>query len=89
MLQNGQAVAVKKLVFSPGMHDKHFENEVYHLARLSHENIVRIVGYCYEIQHILISYNGKHCFAEMPQRFLCLELLPKGSLEKHISGRSI
>ncbi|CAL5042253.1 unnamed protein product [Urochloa decumbens] len=84
VLCNGQVVAVKKLVALPGVHDKHFENEVYHLTRLNHENIIRIVGYCYEIQHILIEHNGKYCFAEVPQRLLCLELLPKGSLEKQI-----
>lgn len=88
VLRNGQVVAVKKLLCLPGMHDKHFENEVYHLTRLKHENIVRIVGYCYEIQHILIEHNKKIRFAEMPQRLLCLEFLPKGSLEKHISGMS-
>ncbi|CAN6221022.1 unnamed protein product [Urochloa humidicola] len=88
VLRNGQVVAVKKLLFLPGMHDKHFENEVYHLTRLKHENIIRIIGYCYEIQHILIEHNGNYCFAEMPQRLLCLELLPKGSLEKHISDAS-
>ncbi|CAL5039062.1 unnamed protein product [Urochloa decumbens] len=88
VLCNGQVVAVKKLVALPGVHDKHFENEVYHLTRLNHENIIRIVGYCYEIQHILIEHNGKYCFAEVPQRLLCLELLPKGSLEKQISDAS-
>ncbi|KAF8648321.1 hypothetical protein HU200_064902 [Digitaria exilis] len=88
VLRNGHMVAVKKLLFLPGMHDKHFENEVYHLTSLKHENIVRIVGYCYEIQHILIEHNKKIRFAEMPQRLLCLEFLPKGSLEKHISDGS-
>ncbi|CAL5053403.1 unnamed protein product [Urochloa decumbens] len=88
VLRNGQVVAVKKLVFLPGVHDKHFENEVYHLTRLKHENIIRILGYCYEIQHVLIEHNGKYCFAEVPQRLLCLELMPKGSLEKQISDAS-
>ncbi|CAL5053402.1 unnamed protein product [Urochloa decumbens] len=88
VLCNGQVVAVKKLMLLPGMNAKHFEIEVYHLTRLKHENIIRIVGYCYEIQHILIEHNGKCCFAEVAQRLLCLEYMPKGSLRGYLSDEA-
>ena len=52
MLENGDVVAVKKLVSMPGVNDVQFENEVYHLMMLKHKNIVRFLGYCFETQHV-------------------------------------
>lgn len=86
MLDNGDVVAVKKLVSMPGVNDLLFENEVYHLMMLKHQNIVRFLGYCFETRHLCIIHKGKHRFAEMPEKLLCLEYLPNGSLERHISG---
>ena len=63
-----------------------FENEVYHLMMLKHPNIVRFVGYCYETRHECKEYNGKHVFAEVAEKLLCLEYLPKGSLDNHLAG---
>lgn len=86
MLDNGDVVAVKKLLCMPGVNDLQFENEVYHLMMLKHQNIVRFLGYCFETRHLCIIHKGKHRFAEMPEKLLCLEYLPNGSLERHISG---
>uniref|UniRef100_A0ACD5YC42 Uncharacterized protein n=1 Tax=Avena sativa TaxID=4498 RepID=A0ACD5YC42_AVESA len=82
-------IAVKKIISSlvPGL-QKQFENEVYHLMVLNHPNIVRFVGYCYEIQNACIEYNGKYVFAEMAERLLCLEYLPNGSLDKYLTDES-
>ena len=82
-------IAVKKIMSSlmPGL-QKQFENEVYHLMTLKHPNIVRCLGYCYEIKNACVEYNGKYVFAQMAEKLLCLEYLPKGSLDKYLSGMS-
>ena len=87
MLENGEIIAVKKIVSSlmPGLQKK-FENEVYHIMRLKHPNIVRCVGYCYETRNECLEYNGKLVFAEKAERLLCLEYIPKTSLDKYITG---
>jgi len=88
MLENGDVVAVKKLASMPGVNDVQFENEVYHRMMLKHKNIVRFLGYCFETQHVCIMHKGRYCFVEMPEKLLCLEYLPNGSLDRHISDES-
>ncbi|KAL6655077.1 hypothetical protein ACP70R_005903 [Stipagrostis hirtigluma subsp. patula] len=85
VLQNGQVIAVKKVLFLPGKQEKQFENELTKLMRLKNKNIVRLVGYCYNITKILVEIEGKYHFADMAEMLLCLEFVPEGSLEKHIS----
>ncbi|KAI4964048.1 hypothetical protein ZWY2020_008445 [Hordeum vulgare] len=88
VLRNGEMMAVKKLMaYMPGF-QKQFENEVYHLMRLTHPNIVRCVGYCYETQNLCLEYNGKYIFAETAERLLCLEYMPNGSLDNHLRDES-
>ncbi|GJN35249.1 hypothetical protein PR202_gb23999 [Eleusine coracana subsp. coracana] len=54
VLQNGDMVAVKKLMSTmPDTKDRQFENEVHHLMRLKHPNIVQLLGYCSEKENIL------------------------------------
>lgn len=85
VLQNGEVIAVKKIVSSvmPGL-EKQFANEVCHLMMVKHPNIVRCVGYCFEIHNECLEHNGKYIFAEMAERLLCLEYLPNGSLDKYL-----
>ncbi|KAF7082429.1 hypothetical protein CFC21_086301 [Triticum aestivum] len=52
---------------------------------VQHENIVRLLGYCYETRNKIAEYNGKLVFAGYDERLLCLEYLQSGSLEDHIS----
>lgn len=66
-----------------------FENEVHHLMRLRHSNIVRLMGYCYETKKVILEYRGENVFAERSEMLLCLEYLPKGSLDDYISGMTI
>jgi serine/threonine protein kinase len=73
----------------PGLQEKQYENEVRHLMRLIHPNIVKLVGYCSETKEDLVLYNGKHVYAEKSERLLCLEYTPNGSLRDHISGMRI
>uniref|UniRef100_A0ACD5Y3E3 Uncharacterized protein n=2 Tax=Avena sativa TaxID=4498 RepID=A0ACD5Y3E3_AVESA len=89
VLQNGEMIAVKKIVslLMPNMKKK-FENEVSHLIRLKHPNIVRCVGYCYETRNACVEYNGELVFVERAERLICLEYMSKGSLENYLSDES-
>lgn len=66
--------------------DKQFTNECTNLMRLQHQNIVRLVGYYYEIAHKVVEYNGQYIYAGVEERALCFEYLQGGSLDKHLSG---
>ena len=64
-------VAVK--VFSPessAQGRKEFENEVRTISRLRHRNLVQLLGWCDSCRGLLLVY----------------ELVPEGSLDKHIYG---
>lgn len=64
----GIVVAIKKL--KPGSFQGHKEwlAEVNYLGQLHHENLVKLVGYCFESENRLLVY----------------EYMPKGSLENHL-----
>lgn len=47
------------------------QSEVNFLGRLSHPNLVRLLGYCWEDKELLLVY----------------EFMQKGSLENHLFGR--
>jgi pyruvate dehydrogenase phosphatase len=70
----------------PGLDDTHFRNEFNHLMRVQHPNIMRLVGYCYNLGHQRFKHGGDYIFALVQERVLCIEYLPGGSLDKHISG---
>jgi hypothetical protein len=57
--------------------------------RVQHQNIVRLVGYCYETCREYVEYSGKYVWAEEDKRVLCFEYLQGGSLDKHISGKIV
>lgn len=79
---------MKKLYHMPGLDDEQFK-EFNNLMRVNHQNIVRLVGYCYEIRYKHFEHNGGFSFAEMAERALCFEYFEAGSLDKHLSGMSI
>uniref|UniRef100_A0ACD5ZDR4 Uncharacterized protein n=1 Tax=Avena sativa TaxID=4498 RepID=A0ACD5ZDR4_AVESA len=83
--QDGRKIAVKKLYDMPGLDDKQFLNEYKNLTRLRHKNIVRLVGYCRDIQEVHVMYEGKLFLAERAHRALCLEYMSNGRLEKYLS----
>jgi serine/threonine protein kinase len=83
---DGEKVAVKKLYDMPGLDDKQFLNEFNNLRRVQHINIVRLVGYCHDIQEVHVMYQGKLVLAEKTHRALCLEYISNGSLDKYLSG---
>ncbi|KAL6638409.1 hypothetical protein ACP70R_023904 [Stipagrostis hirtigluma subsp. patula] len=85
----GVLIAVKRLTLTmPASQDKQFENEIRHLMKLKHPNIVQLVGYCSETEDIVVQYDGKYVCAEKSERLICLEYLTKGSLHKYLSDES-
>ncbi|KAG2565721.1 hypothetical protein PVAP13_7NG135100 [Panicum virgatum] len=87
--KNGDDVAVK--ILRDGNNDlgyRQFRNEFYNLMKVKHNNIVQILGYCYEIEQIRMEYGGKIVFAEKTHRALCFEYLQNGSLQNHLHDES-
>ncbi|KAL6870839.1 hypothetical protein ACP4OV_014687 [Aristida adscensionis] len=82
-------IAVKRLYGMPEITEKQFQNEFYNLARLQHQNIVRLISYCYEIQKKCVKLKHekqeRHIFADYTCMGLCLEYMENGSLDKYLS----
>ena len=82
---NGQKIAVKLLYNNmQTIDDKQFKHEFENLIVLKHQNIVRLVGYCYETQRQHMEFEGRHVFGEITYKALCFEYMPRGSLQKHL-----
>ncbi|EHA8586637.1 Receptor-like cytoplasmic kinase [Cocos nucifera] len=67
----GMVVAVKKLNPESMQGLEEWQSEVNFLGRLSHPNLVRLLGYCWEDKELLLVY----------------EFMAKGSLENHLFRR--
>uniref|UniRef100_A0ACD5W367 Uncharacterized protein n=1 Tax=Avena sativa TaxID=4498 RepID=A0ACD5W367_AVESA len=88
VLENGEAVAVKKLYSQPGFDGDQFKNELLNLMRVQHQNIIRLVGYCSEKRDRVVEHEGKLVVASMEEKALCLEYMQGGTLEELISDES-
>uniref|UniRef100_A0A0D9XR02 Protein kinase domain-containing protein n=1 Tax=Leersia perrieri TaxID=77586 RepID=A0A0D9XR02_9ORYZ len=82
--KNGEEIAVKVLKFSPEHGDEQFLNE-FNLMKVKHENIVQLVGYCYQINVKPGKYLGNRVFVHQPFRALCFEYVQNGSLKNYLS----
>ncbi|TVT97020.1 hypothetical protein EJB05_57751, partial [Eragrostis curvula] len=87
LLRNGGTVAVKKLANSIVIDEKTYNQEVACLMRAKHKNVVRFLGYCADTQGKICHHSGKFVMADVQQRLLCFEYLPKGSLDQYISSK--
>ncbi|CAL5326561.1 probable serine/threonine-protein kinase PIX13 [Camellia sinensis] len=67
----GMIVAIKKLSHESVQGFREWQSEVNFLGRLSHPNLVKLLGYCWEDQELLLVY----------------EFMQKGSLENHLFRR--
>ncbi|CAL0307289.1 unnamed protein product [Lupinus luteus] len=67
----GTIIAVKKLNSESIQGIEEWQSEVTFLGRLSHPNLVKLLGYCLEETELLLVY----------------EFMQKGSLENHLFGR--
>lgn len=68
---SGSVIAVKKLNSESMQGFQEWQAEVNFLGRLSHPNLVKLLGYCWEDKELLLVY----------------EFMQKGSLEHHLFGR--
>lgn len=68
---SGLAVAIKKLNSESCQGLEEWQSEVNFLGRLSHPNLVKLLGYCWEDDELLLVY----------------EFMQRGSLENHLFGR--
>ncbi|KAJ1415630.1 Serine-threonine/tyrosine-protein kinase, catalytic domain [Sesbania bispinosa] len=68
---SGTVIAVKKLNSESLQGIEEWQSEVHFLGRLSHPNLVKLLGYCLEETELLLVY----------------EFMQKGSLENHLFGR--
>uniref|UniRef100_A0A2P2IMA0 non-specific serine/threonine protein kinase n=1 Tax=Rhizophora mucronata TaxID=61149 RepID=A0A2P2IMA0_RHIMU len=68
---SGTVIAVKKLNSESLQGFEEWQSEVNFLGRLSHPNLVRLLGYCWEYSELLLVY----------------EFMQRGSLENHLFGR--
>ncbi|XP_066364222.1 probable leucine-rich repeat receptor-like protein kinase At5g49770 [Miscanthus floridulus] len=85
-MPNGDKVAVKKFHdSSPARDDFNFKTEFDNLTRVHHPHIVKIVGYCYEEKKLNEWHQGRLVEVFKIYRVLCLEYLPKGSLNDYLS----
>ncbi|KAK4803763.1 hypothetical protein SAY86_003580 [Trapa natans] len=67
----GSVIAVKKLNSESLQGYEEWKSEIHFLGRLSHPNLVKLLGYCLEDKELLLVY----------------EFMQKGSLENHLFGR--
>ncbi|XP_058187705.1 receptor-like protein kinase FERONIA [Rhododendron vialii] len=67
----GLVFAVKKLMAGSMQGFREWQAELNFLGSLSHPNLVKLLGYCWEEDELLLVY----------------EFIPKGSLENHLFGR--
>ncbi|CAH8386363.1 unnamed protein product [Eruca vesicaria subsp. sativa] len=70
-VNGSEQVAIKVLSQSSTQGYKEFKAEVDLLLRVHHTNLVSLVGYCYEGDHLALIY----------------EFLPNGELKQHLSGK--
>ncbi|KAM3206303.1 hypothetical protein ACQJBY_061783 [Aegilops geniculata] len=88
VLPSGRTIAVKKLFERFEILDKNFACEITCLVGVKHKNTVRFLGYCSETQHVMRLYEGRLVWADVRQRLLCFEYLPKGCLADYLSDAS-
>ena len=71
-----------------GLDDKQFHNEIRSLTKISHENVIQLIGYCYESRSRYIEHEGEHVFAKLQERLLCFEYMQGGSLQEYMGGKT-
>ncbi|CAM0958793.1 unnamed protein product [Alopecurus aequalis] len=90
ILEDGEEIAVKLLHNNmQAIDDVQFQHEFDNLMMLNHENIVRLVGYCYETQRQHMDFEGRIIFGETTYRALCFEYMHMGSLQTRITDENL
>lgn len=89
VLPSGSRIAVKR-IFRIATIDYRaiFEDEVFAAIRIAHHmNIVRTIGYCSHTQSEVAQYAEKSVFADVNERLICMEYVPNGTLDRHITDK--
>ncbi|XP_048550718.1 putative cysteine-rich receptor-like protein kinase 12 isoform X2 [Triticum urartu] len=84
----GKKIAVKMFhddtpTHVDGGHEQ-FQKVFSNLQRLRHQNIVKMLGYCYETQQKHMEYDMRKILSEKTQRALCSEYMHNGDLDKYL-----
>lgn len=80
-------IAVKKLT-KYDLPEKKFLREVKCLMKAKHKNVVRFLGYCYEMKGEIADFKGETVISDIRNWLLCFEYVPNGSLDNYITDAS-
>ncbi|VAH13398.1 unnamed protein product [Triticum turgidum subsp. durum] len=90
VLPSGSRIAVKRILSSHTMDERPFRREIDTTRKAAHKNIVRLIGYCSHTEETPIKCEGQrgYIYAEMRERLICIEYVPNGTLDTHITDES-